>query len=193
MRLYIANPTPQRQLIYYRLDYDREGNQKDMNRRFQPAHQQEIAPGSQAQLGADMHKVQVADVIRQLQVYGLVSADEVAKVGHRIPYIFNLDAPVPADVMRRAQFHNNNVLVEDGRVRRAKAAVASNDLIQTTVHNQFLEHGIPAQPADSTVVSYEQEEQSEAEEKRIEEGYEVVPEGKRGARSGKFGARGRRR
>lgn len=192
MRLFVANPTPQRQLIYYRLDFDREGNPKDTNRRFQPAFQQEIAPGTQAQLGPDLHKNQVDDIIRQLEVYGIVHASVVKDTRRRIAYIFNVDAPVPADVMRRAQFHNNNVLVEDGRVRRAKAAVASNNLIQETVHNQFLEHGIPAQPADSTAVSFEQEEQTEMQEKRIEEGYEIVPEGKRGTRSGKLGMRRRR-
>lgn len=193
MRLYVANPTDQSQLICYRIDFDADGKQKDTNRRFQPARQQEIKPGTQAQLGGDMHKAQIDDIVGQLRVYGMVYVSEVGKVGAtKIPYIYNVDAHVPADVMRRVQFHNKGVMTEDGRDRRARAAVATNELVQHTVQNQFLEQGIPTQPADTTLVSFEQEEQTEHGEKKIEEGYEVVPEGKRGPRSGKVAAKKRK-
>ena len=66
MRLYIANPTQQKQVIAYRIDYDAAGNLKDTNRRFQPATQQEIQPGRQIQLGGDMHKNQIEDIISTL-------------------------------------------------------------------------------------------------------------------------------
>jgi len=193
MRLYIANPTQQKQVICYRLDYDKNGNLKDTNRRFSPATQQEILPGRQIQLGGDMHENQIKDIVRQLEPYGLIHVSHVPSVGRvKVPYVFDFQ-PVSADVMRRVQFHNDAALTDDGRIRRASAAVASNDMVQQAVQTQFVQYGIDDKPAESTVVAFEQQEQTEREEKVIQEGYEIVPEGKRGARSGKFASKSRRR
>ena len=192
--LYIANPTKQIQVVCYRLDYNRKGELEE-NRRFQPAKQQDIQPGRQALLGSnDFHMSQVEDIVTQLEPYGLVAAKETNRLpAKKINYIFNVDQPVPAEVMRKVQAHNTGVAIQEGQERRAKAAVASNDLVQQTVQNQFLEQGIPAEPADSTTVAFEQLEQSEAGERRIEEGFEVVPEGKVGPRSGKPAMKAMRR
>jgi len=188
MRLYIANPTVQKQTVCYRVDFDKDGNFKDpRDRQFQPARQQTIEPGLQSQLGGDMNKAQIDDIIEQLKPYGLIHAKDVSHAPtSKVPYIYSIDAYVPADVMRRIQFHNSAVMEEAGRQRRAAAAIGSNDVVQRAVQNKFIEMGIPAQPADSTTVTFEQLDQSEAGEKRIEEGFEVVPEGQRGPRSGKL-------
>jgi hypothetical protein len=193
MRLYVANPTAQKQLICYRVDHDNNGNLKDTNRRFSGASQQEIGPGLQAQLGSDMHENQVADVIEQLARYGMVDVSDVSSLpARKVPYICSKGKPVPASVMERVKFHNENVLTSAGAERRKAAAVASNAIVQNTVHNQFAAERIPAEPADTTIVTIEQLEQSEAGEKRIEEGYEITPEGKRGPRSGKMAAKRRK-
>jgi hypothetical protein len=188
--LYIANPTKQVQIICYRLDYNKKGEDEVM-RRFQPAKQQDIQPGRQAMIGSrDFHLTQVQDIVDQLEPYGIIAAKEVGRLPRKkINYVFNVDSPVPADVMRAIQNHNNGVQIEEGRDRRAKSAVASNDLVQQTVQQQFMEQGIPAEPSDSTTVAFEQLEQSEAGEKTIAEGFEIVPEGKTGPRSGKPAAR----
>jgi hypothetical protein len=187
MRIFIANTTEQEQLICYRVDFNKDGSPKDAVRRFQPARQQSIKGGSQAQLGGDMHKAQIDAIVEQLGVYGLIHVDDVARMPNRkVPYVYNLDGYVPADIMRRVMFHNGCVLAEDGKQRRAAAAVATNELVQHAVASHFAANKIPEQPTDKTLVAFEQEEQSERGERRVEEGYEVVPEGQRGPRSGKM-------
>ncbi len=192
--LYIANPTKQTQIVCYRLDYNKRGEEEQM-RRFQPAKQQEIPPGRQALLGSkDFHMSQVEDIVQQLEPYGMIAAKEVGRLPHKkINYVFNVGQPVPSDIMRQVTAHNAGVQIEEGRARRAAAAVASNELVQQTVQSQFLQQGIPAEPADSTTVAFEQMEQSEAGEKTIAEGFEVVPEGKVGPRSGKPAVRAKSR
>ncbi len=192
--IYIANPTNQRQIVSYRLDYNKAGELNE-NRNFQPAKQQEVPPGGQVRLGAgDFHLTQVNDIVEQLTPYGLIAVKELGRLpaGKKIPYVFNIDLVVPPEAIRRVQQHNANVMVAEGRDRRQNAAVATNEIVQQTVQQQFIEQGIPAQPADTTAVTFEQLEQSELGESTIAEGFEIVPEGKVGPRSGKPAARASR-
>lgn len=189
--MYLANVTNQNQLVHYRLDYDKAGNLEEL-RRFRPASQQLFEPGRQGVLGArDMHMTQIEDVVSQLTPYGLLGVKDVSTLSDavpRVPYVFNVGQPVPADVMRRVQDHNKRVMSHEGALRRQKAAVATNEVVQHAVEQQFIEQGIPAQPADSTEVVFEQVDQTEdqaAAGPRIEEGFEIVPEGKVGRKSGK--------
>ena len=103
MKLYIANPTKQTQVVCYRLDYGNDGALKDTNRQFQPARQQEIPPGRQVQLGSDLHIKQIEDIVDQLKVYGLVGVVDVPRLRAAdfdnlragiVPYVFNIDAPI---------------------------------------------------------------------------------------------------
>jgi hypothetical protein len=174
-KLYIANPTRQRQVVCYRLDFDRAG-EPEMHRRFQPARQQDVEPGRQVQLGGDMHMTQITDIVEQLARYGLIGVVDVSRMQGKVTYIYNIDRPVPADVMRRVIAHNESVMVEDGRLRRMRAAVATNEIVQQTVSQQFAERGIEEAPSDRTTVVFEQEERSEAGEKPIAEGYKVSPD-----------------
>ena len=177
MKLYIANPTRQTQVVCYRLDYNKNGELQESDRtRFQPARQQDIAPGRQIQLGGDMHITQIEDIVDQLKPYGIVGVVDIPQLGRKVvPYIFNIDRPVPAEAMRKVQNSNAAVLIEDGRDRRARAAVASNEIVQNTVEHQFLENGIDQKPSDKIAVGFEQLDQSEAGEKTIAEGYRVSP------------------
>ena len=190
-RLYIANPTKQTQVVCYRVDIDEAGERKDTNRRFQPARQQEIRPGQQIQLGSDFHIKQIEDIVDQLSTFGLIGVVDVPRLRaadlsnmrrNVVPYIFNIDRAVPAEAIRKVIAHNSSILIDDGRQRRAKSAVASSEMVQHAVAQQFAENGIDDKPADQIAVSFEQEEQSEAGEKTIAEGYHVVPN--RGAATG---------
>lgn len=177
MRLYIANVSRQTHVVCYRLDYDKTGALLDTNRRFQPARQQDIPPGRQVQIGGDLHEAQLNQIVEQLEPYGLIHADDVGR--HRnvpTPYIYSRDRPVPAEAMRKVQGANSEILIEQGKERRAKAAVASNEIVQQAVSHQFAQVGIEEPPADRTTVTFEQLEQSDQGEKRVEEGYKVVPE-----------------
>jgi hypothetical protein len=175
MKLYIANPTRQRQVICYRLDFNKDGDPEQL-RRFQPARQQDVEPGRQIQLGGDMHQNQITDIVEQLAPYGLIGVVDVPRMQGRVSYLYNIDRPVPSEALRKVMAHNESVLVDDGRDRRMRAAVATNEIVQQTVSQQFAERGIDEAPTDRTTVSFEQEEQSEAGEKPIAEGYKVSPE-----------------
>jgi hypothetical protein len=195
-RLYIANVSRQTQIVCYRLDYAKDGSLKDTNRRFEPAKQQDIPSGKQVQIGGDFHITQIEDIVSQLGKYGLISVKDVAHLrsrGKPVPYIFNVDQPVSADIMRRVVNYNQGVQIEEGRERRQKAAVATNELVQNTVANQFAENGIQADPSTDTEFTIEQLEQSEAGEKRIEEGYRVSENAPMKPVQGKVVTKGNRR
>lgn len=176
-RLFIANVSLQKQVICYRLDHDRDGHLKDTNRRFSPARQQDIEPGRQAQVGGTMHMMQITEIVEQLERYGLIAAVDVPRIGRRFhPYVYSIDAPVSAETMRRVRANNQGVKVEEGQKLRRMAAVKANEAVQKVVSHQFAEIGIEDEPADRTDVTFEQLEQSENGEKRIEEGYHVSPD-----------------
>lgn len=175
-KLYIANVTKQIQVVCYRLDYGKNGELLDEVRRFRPANQQDIPPGRQVQIGSDFHMNQITDIVDQLGRYGLISVEDVknGRFGRKVaPYVFNIDMPVPADVLRRVKSQNDVLQIEDGKLRRQRAAVATSDLVQNTVAHQFAEAGIDADPSERQSIAFEQEEQTEAGEKTIAEGYRV--------------------
>src|ERR1700680_4580579 len=189
-RLCIANPTLQHQIICYRLDYSKEG-ELNANSKYQPARQQDCAPGRQVLIGGDFHPMQIKEIVEQLTTFGLIKIEDVTRLGRMpVTYIASVDKAVPAAVIQMVRDHNSQLRVEEGHERRKKAAVASEQIVQNTVANQLADFGIEAQP-ERTTVAFEQLDQSEAGEKRIEEGYKI----EHNDRSGKGGANkgGRRR
>ena len=172
-KLFIANVGRQNQVVCYRLDYGKDGELKDTNRRFEPAKQQEIPPGRQVMIGGDMHMRQIEDIVDQLKPYGLIGALDAPRQQKIATLVFNIVNPVPAKTMESVRDGNAELQTAEGHDRRMKAAVATNDIVQNTVANQFLEKGIPDQPADKTVITFEQQEQSDLGEKTIAEGYRV--------------------
>jgi len=186
-RLYIANCTKQNQMIYYRLDFNNRG-EPEKNARFQPAKQQEIPPGRQIILGGDFHPTQIEDIVQQLVPYGLIGVTDVPRQKKVAPFVFNVDKPVPADIMRNVSHINSEVQIEEGKLRRQKAAIAVNDLVTQRVAAEFLNQGVTDEPTQNLSLAIEQEEQSENGEKRIAEGFKVSA-----AAPGKPAGRGARR
>lgn len=178
-RLYVANCTRQPQLVYFRLDFNEAG--VPAHNRFQPAKQMTIPPGRQVPLGGDLHVNQIEDIIDQLSRYGLVASAEVPRLRKAAPFVFNLDQPVSADVIRTVSDINLGILTRQGAQRRAKAAVAVNETVTNAVANEFAQRGIDAEPTDQIDVAFEQQEQSEAGEKLVAEGFRVRPEGTPGS------------
>jgi hypothetical protein len=175
-RLYVANVSRKEHVICYRLDIDKEGQRKDSNRRFQGATQQNVPAGRQVLIGGDFHMSQIEHIVDQLSRYGMIGVVDVPRIdNHPHELIFNIDKPVPAAVMERVRDHNSGVLVGQGRDLRRKAAVATNEAVQKVVAEQFAMQGIPADPVDKVDVTFEQMDQSDLGEKRIEEGYHVEP------------------
>lgn len=184
MRLYIANPTSQNQRICYRLDFNADG-QIDPRRTNQAAKQQDIPPGRQVMVHSDgLHISQIDEIVGQLQRYGMVGVADVPGLKTSVkrfdpkslavtPLIFNVEKPVPPDVMRTVQDVNKRVYVGQGKERRARAAVAVNSIVEQTINHESAAAGAEIGPVDSIDVAFEQLDQSEAGEARIEEGYKV--------------------
>jgi len=173
-RLFIANVSKQVQVVCYRLDYSKDGELKDANRRYVGHKQQDIPAGQQRMIGGQFHIMQITEIVDQLSPYGLVGVVDVPRLPNKVvPYVYSIDKPVPAAIMEKLKAFNMGIQIEDGRVRRQKAAIVTNEMVQSTVAQQFLEVGIPDAPSDKMSVAFEQEEQTEAGEKLIEEGYRV--------------------
>jgi hypothetical protein len=189
MRLYVANVTRQEWLFNYRLDFDDTGRQRTMHK------SQPIPAGRQVQIGGDFDSIgQIDEIVKQLQPYGMIGVADIPRMDKRavVQLVFNVGAPVPTEAMRKVRGGNELIYIDTGRKRREASAVAANNAIQTSVSNLFAEHGVDAAPADTTDVVIEQLEQSEAGERRIEEGYHAKL-GDAGGRPEKPSARKRSR
>lgn len=171
-RLYVANCTRQFQEIYYRLDYNNKG-EPEANRNFQPAKRQTIPPGRQINLGGDLHMTQINDIVEQLKPYGLVGSVDVPRLKTMAPYVFNIDQAVTADVIRNVRNVNSGILIQQGKQQRARAAIIVNETVANVVSNEFAEAGVTKEPTQDVEVEFEQQDQSEAGEKLVEEGYRI--------------------
>lgn len=169
VKLYIANCTRQNMEFHYRLDMDERGERETQ---FRPANKQTIPPGRQVVVGGKAFLLtQIESIIRQLTPFGMIAVKEVPNANKRAPYVFNVEQPVPAAIIRDVMDINAGVLTVDGRHRRQNAAIAVNNLVSAAVNEQFAAHGIPKEATQTVDVEFEQEEQSEAGERTIGEGY----------------------
>lgn len=194
-RLYIANVTRQNHVINYRLEFTKSG-EVNARQNFQPARQQQIDAGRQNQLGSDFHIKQIEDIIDQLKPFGLIGESDVPRMENRFyPYVFNIDKFVSERAMRAVRDHNAGIKFQEGVDRRAKAAVAANEVLQSTVANQFAENGINAEPSDQVDVTIEQLEQTEENQTMVAEGFHLRPGGQERAERdrGKPGKTARKR
>lgn len=170
MRLYIANVTRQEHIVCYRLG-------ASAGQKFTPHKQQPIPAGRQVQVGGDFTMPQIDEIVHQLAPYGMIGVVDVPRLGKNIaPLVYNIDRPVSTEVMRKVRGGNELVMIEDGSDRRRKAAVAANNLVQQAVAEEYAKNNVDQEPPDKTEVTFEQLDQSEEGEKRIEEGYRVQAE-----------------
>ena len=163
--LYIANVSRQRQIVNYRLDVDRKGIYQE-RMRLQAPRQEILAPGKQSIVGGDLGPEQIAQIIEQLEVYGLVGQVDVPNNLHGVAeLVFNIDVPVSKHTLEVVHAHNMGMKIEEGTLRRHRAAIAANQAL-------VRESGEIPPVFD---VEFEQEEVSEMGEKSITEGFHVVP------------------
>src|SRR5581483_11991526 len=169
--LYVANCTMQNAILYYRTRFNDDGTVKDENRRFEAPRQMPIASGRQVPFGQrKMHMSQAMEIIGQLSKNpGLCDAEDVKKTREKVPFVFNLNKPVPLDVMKLATDRNAALLREEGSLRRKRAAVAVNDLVVHAAAAEAARTGREEMEPPNVKVSFEQLEQSEAGESTIAE------------------------
>lgn len=155
-KLFIANVTRQKQRVFYRLDYDKEGTKLGQVGTL-PKHQ-DIDPGRQEAVGGELaHVSQAQTIIDQLSKYGLRPADEVNRLNRLTPYIYSLDKPVSRAAIEKAFQFNQGNLAKEGKDRREAAAIAAGNLIDS----------------DEAKISIEQVTESELGGDQITEGYTV--------------------
>lgn len=169
-KLYIANCTKQRREVNYRLDFAPDGSKIN----FTPHSKVMIEPGQQVLLtGRSMHVSTVESVVQQLVPHGLIGVVDVPRHRGKAWMVFNTDRPVPAQIIRDVMAMNDGILTHEGIVRRKQSAVIANDMIDKTVADTFAAMGLDRDPATKVDVEFEQVEQSELGERRIEEGISV--------------------
>jgi len=171
MKLYVANCTKHRQKVYYRLDFNMEG---------QPASQagklpksQDIEPGRQIVLGGDLHKSQIVSIVDQLNKFRAAGTVDVPRLKDQAPYVFDIDRAVPAATIRRVIEHNGTILLTAGKERRQKAAIVVNRIVEQRMNEELIAKQIEPPEMNGLDVEYEQEDQSDAGEKMIAEGIHV--------------------
>jgi hypothetical protein len=176
-RLYIANTSKQDQVIHFRLDFDQNGQQ--ISQAGKMPKQQEVKKGRQANIGGDLPMPTIDSIVEQLRPYGLIGVADVPRQASIVPFVFNVDRPVSADVMRQVIAFNDGISVSAGQKRRQNAAIATNDLVQKLVDDLAATAGAPLptpiNDPEKPAVEFEQIEQSENGERRIEEGYILDP------------------
>jgi hypothetical protein len=168
-KLYIANVTPQQQIITYRLDYASDGLRDP--RVMIPARMTPPIPSGRQHPFGEMALSQIESIVTQLEHYGLVAQKDLGRLprGRKVTYLFNVDREVSAEAIRQAHAHNQGVRIDDGRERRKRAALGASDIVLKTVAEKS---DVPAEMTGFEM-SIEQDEQSELGESRIEEGYKV--------------------
>lgn len=163
-RLYVTNVTRQRMIVFYRLDAGQT------NGNFTPPKQQAIEPGRYSPVGGELDKQQLDMIIGQLNVYGMVGEVDVPNNLRGIhALVFNIDRPVSERAVRALVAHNLQAKVEEGEMRRERAAIGANEALSNAVQNAELP------PPPEFDLEVEQMEQT-SDEKRIEKGFHVKRE-----------------
>lgn len=126
-KLYIANCSPQRQVVHYRLPENPK------------IHTQTIEIGRQVQFGNnELTDTEVNAIIAQLQIYGLIGISELARAKRGVPYIYSLNKPVPEKTFRDVIGFNQGVLTDAGKLFRQQAAVAVSNAMDSSTDDAGL-------------------------------------------------------
>jgi len=181
--LYVGNATRQTQRVYYRLDFTNEG-ELIVGAKHVAAKWNDIPSGRQIPLSnRDLPIEAVNDIVNQLNEYGMVGVVDAQRNDlpsrSTVPYVFNIGAPIPANVLQKVFDHNRGVLANAGKLLRQKAAIAGSEIVAQAVAEAAATSGVQIREHNVFEMEVEQEE-SVAETSSIAEGYRVekVPEQK---------------
>jgi hypothetical protein len=125
--LYVANCTDQQQKFFYRPDFNSPGSAPRL---------QDIPAGKQRLIYAkDAPMEAVENIVKQATRHGMIGVVELNRMPQRsvIPYVFNVDKPVPESAIRAVRDHNKGVKTLDGKDRRKAAAIAASSFVDTGV------------------------------------------------------------
>lgn len=125
-KLYVLNPTNQRQQVYYRIDFalDEKGNRIE-GRKLPPKYQI-IEPGHQVQFGPEFMPTEVGDVIQQIEESNnAVCVDHIktAKAKGVVRLVWALDTHITRPICEDVMAHNMDRLSDIGAKRRRAMAI----------------------------------------------------------------------
>lgn len=164
MKLFLANVSRQKQIATYRMDIDEEGNFSE-RLRGRGALFETVDRGKQVCVAnRDWHPKQAQAIIDQLSVYGLVEAKDVATHRGVVDLVYSRDFPTPTRVLENFRDQNFEIKIDEGTVRREKAAIAAHEILSQRT----------GEVPDNLAVEFEQEEVSEMGESSIAEGFNVM-------------------
>jgi len=167
--LYVANCTRQKQQVHYRLDFD-----ADRNANFRAPTFREIDPGQQIVLERDRPIDTITHIEEQLRVYGMKAVADIPRLENRVaPLVFNVDKAVPRKLISDVMAHNEGIKLFEGKNRRQKAAVATNEIVDKVVHDQLMRDQAPPDlipNLEQSTVEFEQVDTTEENQVRLAEG-----------------------
>lgn len=166
-KLYIANCTQQNQHIYYRLDVMADGERSTIQRFNPPKKSPLIKAGKQIPLGNDLHPNQIAELVDQLNRFGMAGVADLSRLQGVVPWLFNIDIPVTPNQIRAVVQHNAGVLTYEGKARREAAAVAAGHVVQASGIDDHIE-------TKKFEVTVEQIEDENTKGPLISEGFKVA-------------------
>ena len=125
MKLFIANCSQQTHDFTYRLPESTRGPIRQV-----------INIGQQIQITGELSVEEVDAVTKHHAIYGMVCITELDRVGNmKVPLVWS-DRPIPASVIERMVFHNNNVLTIQGQKTRQELAIGVDALFKRNEQEQ---------------------------------------------------------
>jgi hypothetical protein len=166
MFLYIGNGLHQNIDFQYRLT------------KYKSYKTQVIPIGGQIQISGSLAVEEIDRIILDHATYGMVSVTEYKNYrGFKVPYIYSIDKPIPANTLTELIEQNREVNMELGRKQRQEAAVAVTDMIE---RNTPKIPGIPERKLNSFEMTIEEVATSDRDTV-IDEGIKVTRDKNRGA------------
>lgn len=145
MRMYIANATPQRQIFFYRTEYDSDQG-IPLHMHGKQAKQCEVAPGQQRELGNFSPDV-CRRLMDQIRVYGGIEEGDLREVVARrdryFTWVVAFDSYVKADSIAFVANANKGGKLEEGVYRREAAAVAAAEQTEHGAAQQLALKQVP--------------------------------------------------
>jgi hypothetical protein len=161
MRLYIANPREQNQIVCTRLP------------EMSGVLSMDVAAGSQVMYGKeDLTAPQVEAAISQLRKYGLMGVDEVMSYRGTVPLIFSRDRPVAVGVIKAVFERNKGVKRQEGEDLRKRAAVGI-DKRAAELANQSQGGALPPQAFTEITIQEEKSGTMQKEDAPVNVGLHV--------------------
>lgn len=164
--LYVANCTRQVKIIWYRLEFDKQGQMKKTAR---PRRSPPIKSGQQIAIHGQMTDDEKKSMIDQLANYGLIAESDInnSMPNRLVPYVYSEDIPVKSQSIYAVANHNRGILHSEGRERRQNAAVSAAVAAESETAKDMA-----AGPMRGFEMSVEQEDEpTERDQSRLSEAF----------------------